>query len=122
MKLHLDQNLGKNAIVAQDQTSITVNQTQFTQGIIVPFEGAIQDLGALGFDELTTEHFDQLLLLKPELVLLGTGIKQRFAHPRLIAKLSQQNIGVESMTTAAACRTFNILVAEDRRCIALLLQ
>jgi uncharacterized protein len=122
LKLHLDQNLGKNAIVAQDQTSITVNQTQFIQSIVVPFEGAIQDLGPLGFDELTPEHFDQLLLLKPELVLLGTGTKQRFAHPRLIAKLSQQNIGVESMTTAAACRTFNILVAEDRRCIALLLQ
>jgi uncharacterized protein len=122
LKLHLDQNLGKNAIVAQDQTSITVNQTQFTQSIIVPFEGSIQNLGTLGFDELKPEHFDQLLPLKPELVLLGTGLKQRFAHPRLIAKLSQQNIGVESMTTAAACRTFNILVAEDRRCIALLLQ
>jgi uncharacterized protein len=122
LKLHLDQNLGKNAIVAQDQTSITVNQTQFTQSIIVPFEGSIQNLGTLGFDELTPEHFDQLMPLKPELVLLGTGLKQHFAHPRLIAKLSQQNIGVESMTTAAACRTFNILVAEDRRCIALLLQ
>jgi uncharacterized protein len=122
LKLHLDQNLGKNAIVAQDQTSITVNQTQFTQGIIVPFEGPIQALGALSFDELTAEHFEQLLALKPELVLLGTGATQRFAHPRLIAKLIQQNIGVESMTTAAACRTFNILVAEDRRCFALLLQ
>jgi uncharacterized protein len=122
LKLHLNQNLGKNAIVAQDHNSITVNQTQFTQSIIVPFEGEIQNLGLLVFDELKTDHFELVLRFKPELVLLGTGAKQRFAHPRLIAQLSQQNIGVEAMTTAAACRTFNILVAEDRRCIALLLQ
>jgi uncharacterized protein len=108
--------------MAHDPGSITVNQTQFNQCIIVPFEGQVLNLGSLSFDELKPEQFEQLLQFKPELVLFGTGPKQRFAHPRLIASLSQQQIGVESMTTPAACRTFNILVAEDRRCVALLLQ
>ncbi len=122
MKLHLEQNLGKNAIVAQEPGLITVNQTQFNQSIVVPFEGTVQELGNLNFDQLSSELFAKILAMQPELVLVGTGQKQRFSHPKLIASLTSAQIGVESMTTAAACRTFNILVAEDRRCIALLLQ
>ncbi len=122
MKLHLEQTVGKNTIVAYEDGCITVNQTKYTQSIIVPFTGPVIELGELRFEQLAIEHFEQLLKLKPELVLLGTGERQRFAHPKLVAALSQTSIGVDCMTTGAACRTFSILVGEDRHCVALLLQ
>ena len=58
--------------------------------------------------------------LEPEIVLLGTGDRQHFPHPRLLAPLTERRIGVEVMDTRAACRTFNILVAEGRRVAAAL--
>jgi uncharacterized protein len=73
------------------------------------------------FDQLTAEHFAQLAELKPEVVLLGTGKTQRFIHPRLSRALTEAGIGVECMDTAAACRTYNFLMAEGRQVAAVLL-
>ena len=55
------------------------------------------------------------------MLLLGTGARQRFPHPRLYRALTDAGIGVECMDTPAACRTYNILVAEDRRVVAAIL-
>jgi uncharacterized protein len=66
-------------------------------------------------------HFDAVLAAEPEVVLLGTGARQRFAHPRLTAALIARRIGVESMDTGAACRTYNILMTEGRKVLAALL-
>ena len=60
-------------------------------------------------------------IVKPEVVLLGTGAKQQFARPDLYRALIQARIAVEFMNTPAACRTYNILVAEDRKVIAAIL-
>ena len=57
----------------------------------------------------------------PEIVLLGTGLAQHFPHPRLTAALANARVGIEVMDTRAACRTFNILIAEDRRVVAALI-
>jgi uncharacterized protein len=57
----------------------------------------------------------------PEVALLGTGSRQRFPHPRLSRALNEARIGLEVMTTAAACRTYNILMAEGRKVAAALL-
>ena len=73
-----------------------------------------------GFDALTARDFAQLLSHRPEIVLLGTGATQRLPHPRLLAALHEARVGVEAMDTRAACRTFNILVAEGRRVAAAL--
>ena len=64
--------------------------------------------------------FARLLDYEPEIVLLGTGDVQRFPHPRLLAPLGEAHVGIEAMDTSAACRTFNILVAEGRRVAAAL--
>jgi len=74
-----------------------------------------------GFAALTESDFAGLLAHRPELVLLGTGATQRFPHPRLLRALSEARVGVEVMDTRAACRTFNILIAEDRRAVAALI-
>jgi len=73
------------------------------------------------FEALAPVHFEPLVNATPELVLLGTGKKLRFGHPRLYAALTAKRIGVETMDLGAACRTFNILAAEGRRVAAALL-
>ena len=75
-------------------------------------------------DELTAEHFSELIGgdgPPPELVLLGSGTRLRFVAPALLRPLIEQRIGVETMDTPAACRTFNILAGEGRRVVAALL-
>ncbi|MGE5738323.1 MAG: Mth938-like domain-containing protein [Betaproteobacteria bacterium] len=74
-----------------------------------------------GFDGLTASDFERLLTSSPEIVLLGTGASQRFPHPRLIKPLIEARVGVEVMDTRAACRTYNILVAEGRNVVAALI-
>jgi uncharacterized protein len=79
------------------------------------------DWAATDFASLNETHFDYFLALKPEVLLLGTGSKQQFAHPNLYRELIRAKIGIEFMDTPAACRTYNILVAEDRKVVAAVL-
>jgi uncharacterized protein len=124
LKLHLERNVGKNAITAQEADCVTVNNQRFTQAILVPDQGEVTVLSQQHFAELSQGFFDALAALpensRPELLLVGTGPTQKFLHPRLTQTLTQLGIGVEFMPTAAAARTFNILVGEDRRCSAVL--
>lgn len=65
--------------------------------------------------DLSIEHFQATIAAHPEVILIGTGEKQIFLHPRLTAQLAAHGIGLEVMTTPAACRTYMILKGEDRR-------
>ena len=121
MKLHLTQAAGNQLITGYSLTSISVNHRRFEQSIIVLPNEVITDWKVGEFDALTTENFEGLLTIKPEVVLLGTGIQHRFIHPKLIASLTQAQIPVECMTTDAACRTYNILMAEGRQVAAALI-
>jgi uncharacterized protein len=76
---------------------------------------------ATGFDALKETDFEVFLGLDLEILLIGTGPKQRFPHPRLTQALLRKRIGVEAMDLQAACRTYNILMAEERRVAAALL-
>jgi uncharacterized protein len=69
----------------------------------------------VSFGTLTTENFAQVNEMMPDVVILGTGPRQRFIHPGLIAALTDRRIGVECMDNQAACRTYNILMAEGRK-------
>ena len=73
------------------------------------------DWNVTSVEDLSTGAFDTIAALQPELVLLATGDQQRFPIPALMAYLPSRGIGLEVMTSAAACRTYNVLVAEDRR-------
>jgi uncharacterized protein len=77
--------------------------------------------GVTRFEDLAPSHFEQLALLKPEMVIFGSGSRLRFAHPRLQVSLMQARIGLETMDTIAACRTYNILASEGRHVVAALL-
>lgn len=120
MKLHSDPPSHLNTVTAYGPGFIEVNQQRHaTHLLLMPERLAPWDVA--GFEALTPEHFESLLALGPELVLMGTGARQRFAHPRLTAALARAHIGVEFMDSAAACRTYNILMAEGRRVAAAIL-
>ena len=73
------------------------------------------------FEDLTEAHFDLLAETRPELVIFGSGTRLRFPPPALLRLLMQKRIGLETMDTLAACRTYNILAGEGRQVIAALL-
>jgi uncharacterized protein len=90
-----------------------------TSSIVLPER--ILDWPVESFDQLRAEDFTIFASLGVDIVLLGTGRRQRFPHPRLTAALTRDGIGVEVMDLQAACRTYNILVAEERKVAAALL-
>ena len=121
LKLHLS-NLGDTKLfTAHGSDHVMVNGERYDNSIVVMAEEVRNDWHATTFDELSEPHFTYFLKLKPEILLLGTGVKQRFPHPRLYRALTDAHIALECMDTPAACRTYNILVAEDRRVVAAIL-
>lgn len=73
------------------------------------------------FEDLTAAHFEQLAETRPELVIFGSGSRLRFPPPAFLRSLMQARIGIETMDTLAACRTYNILAGEGRNVVAALL-
>ena len=122
LKLHADAPTSLNTVTAYGPGFIEVNRTRQQGPLLLVPDAPAQPWQATAFESLRPEDFDAVLALRPEIVLLGTGRRQRFPHPRLIAALAQAGIGVEAMDTAAACRTYNILMSEGRRVLAAFLQ
>jgi uncharacterized protein len=100
---------------------VAVNGERFDTSIVVLAGEVRNDWKVAGFDALDEAAFAFFLEIRPEVLLFGTGTRQRFAHPRLYRALTEAGIAVEFMDTAAACRTYNILVAEDRKVAAAIL-
>ena len=121
MKFQPDTAAGANTIARHEPGRVFVGNTPFESALVVPWVGAVQAWPVAGFDGLTPEHFAQLLSLRPELVIFGSGPRLRFVHPSLMASLINAGIGVETMDTGAACRTYNVLVSESRSVVAALL-
>ena len=102
--------LGHNGIAEKIEHSIIIG----SRGEKVPWNCA-------RFELLTEAHFAMLAASQPELVIFGSGARLRFAPPQLLRGLMSQRIGVETMDTLAACRTYTSLAGEGRRVIAALL-
>jgi uncharacterized protein len=100
---------------------VSINDKRFQQPVVVMAGKVRTDWPATDFASLDAAHFEYFLELKPDVLLLGTGAKQQFARPELYRELIKARIGIEFMDTPAACRTYNILVAEDRKVIAAVL-
>jgi uncharacterized protein len=120
VKLHASAPTALNTFNGYGEGYVLVNGQRHEANLIVMPE-RILPWDADGFDALTELHFQVFQELNPEILLLGTGPKQRFPHPRLTRALSALRIGVEAMDLQAACRTYNILMAEERRVAAALL-
>jgi uncharacterized protein len=92
---------------------VVVNGERHARSIVV-LADRILPWPVADFEALAASHFAELLALKPEVLLLGTGARLRFPHPSITAAIPAAGIGLEVMDTQAACRTYNILVAEER--------
>ncbi|WP_172597683.1 Mth938-like domain-containing protein [Sulfuriflexus mobilis] len=121
MKLHQHSRAEHYAIRAYTDTSITINDEVFTRPLLVTADILLPDWAVTGFDALQASHFNALNALDIQILLLGTGRQQRFPSPRLLLGLQERAIGTEVMSTPAACRTYNILLAEGRSVAAALL-
>jgi uncharacterized protein len=98
-----------------------VNDKRIEKSVIVLPERIITEWQASAFEELTAEHFAVLASLGSEILLLGTGDRLRFPRAEILRPLTDAGIGVEVMDVPAACRTYNVLMAEERRIAAALL-
>ena len=114
MKLHLSQNAGLLAFSSHGPGYVAVNGTRYEGSVLVCGREVEAHWAPNGFDGLTAAQFERLAGLGAEIVLFGSGDRQRFPHPELLKPLILNGIGLEVMDTKAACRTYNILVAEGR--------
>jgi uncharacterized protein len=114
MKLHQDIPSGFNRFTGYGEGYVMVNGERFASSLIVMPESPVMAWGVDDFSQLEPDHFSMLLDSSPEIVLLGTGQRQRFPHPKLYRSLIDAGIGVEVMDKDAACRTYNILMGEGR--------
>ncbi len=121
MKLHLTRSAGNQLVTGYGAGWVEINEVRYQRSLIVLPNLLITDWHVTDFDSLTESHLERLAQLAPELVLLGTGANHRFIHPRLSRALIEANIGLECMDTAAACRTYNILMSEGRHVAAALI-
>ena len=121
MRFSLDSDVNHYAITSYGSDWVRVNQQEFRRSLIVTPERLVCDWPPQTFSDLAEAHFEVIAGLKPEIVLLGTGSRQRFPRPSLFRSLLVRGVGVEIMDTAAACRTYNIVMLEGRRVAAALL-
>ena len=114
MKLSEDYTLGTNIIRAYQDGVIEVNNKPYERSLIISNTLLIPDWDVNDIDEMNDAHWQQLLEPAPEVILIGTGSNLRFPHPSSYRIAIEKGIGVEFMDSRAACRTYNILLSEDR--------
>jgi len=100
---------------------IAVDAEKFSTSLVLGSRGERQPWNCRRFEELGPAHFSLLAGLRPELVLFGSGERLRFPRPEWLQDLMERRIGLETMDTAAACRTYNILAGEGRHVVVALL-
>ncbi len=120
MKFTLENNPNLNFIRAYSAEELKIGEHSIRSSCIVMADQLIAHWPPATLDELQVNHLEPIFELQPELVLLGTGARQRFAAAAIRAAFTARKIGLEAMDLGAACRTFNILVQEDRRVAAAL--
>jgi uncharacterized protein len=121
MKLHVSVIAGLMSITAYDAGFIAVNGRRLTKSFLLTPQRLIEEWSPMDFEALCENDFSAIADIGAPIVLLGTGARQRFPAPALLRPLIVRRIGVEVMDTHAACRTYNILMAEGRDVAAALL-
>jgi uncharacterized protein len=121
MQITQDSGSGVNFIRAYGAGELWINQDSYRGTIILSASSILAQPNIRGVEDLGTVEVPLILELEPELLLLGTGARQIFPSAAFGAQFLRAGVGFEVMDTGAACRTFNVLVGEKRRVVALLL-
>lgn len=119
MKLHLNQNIKENRFSEYLGKQVRVHTAHFDLPLLMMAD-RLEAWTVQTISSLNEADFTALVAWQAEVILLGTGEKQIFLHPKITAPLLENGIGIEIMDSAAACRTFNILADEGRRVLAAL--
>lgn len=120
MKLQPDKS-DTQTLTAHGPGWVAINNERVGHSVVLGSRGERFAWECANFDDLGPEHFAQLAALGAELVIFGSGQRIRFPQPAWLRTLMAQRTGVETMDTAAACRTYNILASEGRHVVAALL-
>ena len=100
---------------------VAINGERVAHSVVVGSREQRQAWDCERFEDLGAPHFALLADMRPEVVIFGSGQRIRFPRPAWIEPLVRQGVGVETMDTAAACRTYNILAGEGRHVVVALL-
>ena len=104
-----------------DANSVTVIDRVYTRSLVLDTERVIEDFPPRRVEDLDAPAIEKILSLEPEVVLLGTGARITFPPAAVLAEFLKRRIGLEAMDNAAAARTFNVLISEGRRAVAVFL-
>ncbi|GBE08588.1 MAG TPA: hypothetical protein ENG90_07025 [Gammaproteobacteria bacterium] len=119
--LHQQSTPNVNTIRAIEPGRIKINDQFYDNSLLVTAEIIDNNWIVNKPEELTVEIIEELLNHQPEIIIIGSGLKHHFLDPMLTLTATQQGIGIEIMTTEAACHTYNILIGEDRDVLAALI-
>ena len=111
---------GINVIRRYGADFIAIGEQEIRESCLVT-ANSIESWAPRSVEELHVEQFAALFALAPEVVVLSTGAKQQFPRAALRAEFATRRIGLEVMEIGAACRTYNVLVGEERRVLAAIL-
>jgi uncharacterized protein len=120
VKFTLEPPAGANLVRSYSDTELRIGAQRVQRSCLVTAARLITDWPPASFDDLAPAHLEAIFALAPELVLLGTGPVQRFASAAVRDEFARRGVGLEVMQLGAACRTFNVLVQEERRVLAAL--
>ena len=100
---------------------LAIDGERFYQSLLIDWSGQRMTYQASCYDSLNSPELAALLQMQPEILLIGSGTQKMQIPPSQLARLAAQNMGIEVMDTAAACRTYNVLASENRKVAAILL-
>ena len=120
MKFTLESSSRVNLVSAYSRAELRIGEAHVRSSCIVSADRLITDWPPARLDALRSEHLQAIFDLEPEVVLLGTGERQRFPPAESRAAFAARRVGMEVMDLGAACRTYNILVQEERHAVAAL--
>ena len=118
MKVSLTTPIGANIITHYDTQTVVVDGRSLKRSFIVSADALLEDWRPRTISDLTETDLEKIVAFEPEIALLGTGQSHRFPPSRLLATFLERGVSLEIMTTSAACRTYNLIRAEDRRVVA----
>ncbi len=109
---------GKHTITSYTAVAVTIDGVEHRSSLIVNATRLLVPWHCDAVTDLDDDAVVMLLRDEPEVVILGSGREQRFPPPLVLGAFAARGVGLEIMTTAAACRTYNVLIGESRRVTA----
>jgi uncharacterized protein len=107
----------KHSIQSYTDAEVKINAVTYSQNLIVNQQQLLSNWNITALNDLSLDTINPLLSLEPEVIIIGHNGKDNFPPMPMLQQLSQMRIGIECMSIGAACRTYNLLLSEDRKVV-----